>query len=67
VRLESRRGPKKAILAVAASMLTAAYYIYIILRDDLPSDIGAGNFLRRDKTKLARHLVRRLQDLGPPG
>ena len=48
-------------------MLTAAYYIYIILRDDLPSDIGAGNFLRRDKTKLARHLVRRLQDLGPPG
>jgi hypothetical protein len=65
VRLESRRGPKKAILAVAASMLTAAYYI---LRDDVPyRDLGAGNFLRRDKTKLARHLVRRLQDLGPPG
>jgi hypothetical protein len=65
VRLESRRRPKKAILAVAASMLTAAYYI---LRDDVPyRDLGAGDFLRRDKTKLARHLVRRLQDLGPPG
>jgi len=46
-------------------MLTAAYYI---LRDDVPyRDLGAGDFLRRDKTKLARHLVRRLQDLGPPG
>jgi transposase len=27
LRLKSRRGPKKAILAVAASILTAAYYI----------------------------------------
>jgi hypothetical protein len=26
-RLKSRRGPKKAIMAVAASMLTAIYYI----------------------------------------
>jgi hypothetical protein len=32
-RLRARRGPKKAIIAVAASMLTAAYYI---LRDDVP-------------------------------
>jgi transposase len=62
VRLKSRRGPKKAILAVAASMLTAAYYI---LRDDVPyRDLGADYFVRRDKTKLARRLVRRLEDLG---
>jgi len=27
LRLKSRRGPKKVILAVAASILTAAYYI----------------------------------------
>ncbi|MEP7305277.1 MAG: hypothetical protein ABJA98_07170 [Acidobacteriota bacterium] len=27
LRLKSRRGPKKAILAVVASMLTAAYYM----------------------------------------
>src|SRR5438105_14020492 len=31
LRLKSRRGPQKAIMAVAASMLTAAYYM---LRDD---------------------------------
>jgi len=62
VRLKSRRGPKKAILAVAASMLTAAYYI---LRDDvLYRDLGADYFIRRDKAKLTRRLVRRLEDLG---
>ncbi|MBV8134343.1 MAG: IS110 family transposase, partial [Deltaproteobacteria bacterium] len=33
LRLRARRGPKKAILAVAASILTAAYYV---LRDQVP-------------------------------
>jgi transposase len=62
VRLKSRRGSKKAIVAVAASMLTAAYYM---LRDDVPyRDLGADHFDRRDKAKLTRRLVRRLQDLG---
>ena len=45
-----------------ASMLTAAYYM---LRDDVPyRDLGADHFNRRDKAKLTRRLVRRLQDLG---
>jgi hypothetical protein len=36
-----------------------------ILRDDVPyRDLGAEYFLRCDKTKPARHLVRRLLDLG---
>jgi len=62
LRLKSRRGPKKAIVAVAASMLTAAYHM---LRDDLPyHDLGADHFDRRDKAKLARRLIRRLHDLG---
>jgi transposase len=62
VRVKSRRGSKKAIVAVAASMLTAAYYM---LRDDVPyRDLGADHFDRRDKAKLTRRLVRRLQDLG---
>jgi len=61
-RLKSRRGPKKAILAVAASILTAAYHM---LRNDLPyRDLGADYFLRRDKAKLTRRLVRRLHELG---
>jgi transposase len=62
LRLKSRRGPKKAILAVAASMLTASYYI---LRDGVPyKDLGPHHFTRRDKTKTIRRLVARLNDLG---
>ena len=62
LRLKSRRGPKKAIMAVAASMLTAAYYM---LRDDVDyKDLGTAYFDQIDKTKSATRLVRRLKDLG---
>jgi transposase len=62
LRLKARRGPKKAILAVAASMLTAAYHM---LRDDVPyQDLGPHHFERRDKDKVIHRLVRRLNDLG---
>lgn len=62
LRLKSRRGPKKAILAVAASMLTAAYYM---LRDGVEyQDLGPDHFDRRDKSKVITRLVRRLHDLG---
>jgi transposase len=62
LRLKSRRGAKKAILAVAASMLTAAYYM---LRDGVEyRDLGPFHFDRRDKTKTIRRLVRKLNDLG---
>ena len=62
LRLKSRRGPKKAIIAVAASMLTAAYYM---LRDDVDyRDLGTDYFDRSDRTKIANRLVRRLRDLG---
>ena len=62
LRLKSRRGPKKAIMAVAASMLTAAYYM---LRDDVDyRDLGTDHFDRLDKTHAAERLVRRLRNLG---
>jgi transposase len=62
LRLKSRRGPKKAILAVAASMLTAAYYI---LKDDVTyRELGADYFERRSKTQITRRLVKRLASLG---
>jgi transposase len=62
LRIKSRRGPKKAVLAVAASMLTAAYHM---LRDDTDfRDLGADHFDRRDKAKLAKRLIARLHDLG---
>lgn len=62
LRLKGRRGAKKAILAVAASMLTAAYHI---LKDGVDyRDLGADHFDRRDKVKLANRLLHRLRDLG---
>jgi transposase len=49
-------------MAVAASMLTAAYYI---LRDDVDyRDLGTDYFDRTDKAKTAQRLIRRLHDLG---
>jgi hypothetical protein len=47
VRLKSRRGPKKAILALAASMLTASYHM---LQEGLEyQDLGADHFDRRER------------------
>jgi transposase len=61
-RLKSRRGAKKAAVAVAASILTAAYYM---LRDGVDyRDLGADHFTRRDKVKIAARLARRIRDLG---
>jgi transposase len=61
LRIKARRGPKKAILAVAASMLTAAY----ILRDGVEyRDLGPAYLDRRDRTKTINRLLRRLHDLG---
>jgi len=62
LRIKSRRGAKKAILAVAASMLTAAYFM---LRDGVEyHDLGPDHFDRRDRSKVIHRLVRRLRDLG---
>ncbi len=62
LRLKARRGAKKAILAVAASMLTAAYHM---LKNGVEyHDLGADHFSRRDRSKALQRLVRRLNDLG---
>jgi len=62
LRIKARRGAKKAILAVAASMLTAMYHM---LRDGAEyCDVGADHFDRQDRSKAIRRLLRRLQDLG---
>ena len=61
-RLRSRRGAKKAIGAVAASILTAAYHR---LRDGtLYQDLGPDHFDKRAKDKQRQRLVARLQNLG---
>lgn len=61
-RIKARRGGKKAILAVAASMLTAFYFM---LRDGTPyRDLGEHHFQRTDASKTVGRLIRRLRDLG---
>ncbi|HLK36299.1 MAG TPA: IS110 family transposase [Polyangiaceae bacterium] len=62
LRIKARRGAKKAILAVAASMLAACFFM---LRDGVEyRDLGPDHFARHDKAKTIGRLVRRLQDLG---
>lgn len=61
-RLKARRGAKKAIMAVAASMLTAAYYM---LRDGVEyRDLGPQHLDRRDQGKTINRLIKRLTALG---
>ena len=61
-RLRARRGAKKAICAVAASILTAAYHM---LKDGTDyEDLGPNHFHKRSKEVQTRRLVRRLADLG---
>ena len=62
LRIKSRRGPKKAIVAVAASILTAAYYL---VRDPVPyKDLGPVYLLRLDHERAAARLTQRLRNLG---
>jgi transposase len=62
LRLRSRRGAKKAIGAVAASILTAAYHM---LKDGTCyQDLGPDHFDRRAKAAQTKRLVARLQNLG---
>lgn len=59
---KARRGAKKAILAVAASMLTAAYHM---LSDGVEyTDLGPNYFDRHHAEKTIRRLLKRLADLG---
>ena len=61
-RIRARRGPKKAIVAVAAALLTAIYHM---LRDNVPyRDLGTDHFNTLDKGKTAQRLMRRLSELG---
>ena len=61
-RLRSRRGAKKAIVAVAASMLTSVYHM---LDQCKPyHDLGHDYFDRQDKEAVVRRLARRIRNLG---
>jgi transposase len=62
-QVKRRRGHKKAIVAVAHSILVAAYHI---LKDDVPyQDLGGDYFTRRaDPARITQRLVAQLERLG---
>jgi transposase len=61
-RLTSRRGPQKAICAVAASLLTAIYHM--LKNGTSYQDLGADHFDRRPAEIKTKHLVTQLAKLG---
>ena len=61
-RLRARRGPRKAICAVAASILTAAYHM---LKDGtLYADPGPEHFRKSQPATRAKALARQIERLG---
>src|SRR5262249_10833797 len=60
--VKARRGPKKAIMAVAASILTAVYHM--LKEGKMYQDLGPNHFQRRNKDQQKHLLVKRLADLG---
>jgi transposase len=61
-RLRARRGAKKAIGGVAASILTAAYHM--LKNGALYQDLGPSHFDIQAKSKQTTRLITRLQNLG---
>jgi transposase len=61
-RVKARRGGKKAVCAVAASILTAIWHM---LRDGtFYQDLGPDHFKRRSSSRQTKNLVARLEGLG---
>jgi transposase len=61
LRLRARRGTKKAIVAIAASILRTIWHL--LTKHSAYKDLGA-DYLRIDKEKIARRLALRIQSLG---
>jgi len=61
-RLRHRHGPKKAICAVAASILTAAYHM--LREGTFYQDFGADHFRRAAPEVQANRLARQIAKLG---
>jgi len=61
-RLAGRRGRKRAIVAVAHSILTDVYFI--LKHGRTYKDLGADHFDRISRDRVRRYHVKRLQDLG---
>jgi transposase len=62
LRLKSRRGPKKAVVAVAASILVSAYQM--IRTGQEYRDLGNNYFMKRDANRMVNRLAKRIRELG---
>ncbi len=62
LRLKARCGPKKAAVAVAASILTTAYHM--LADGTCYQDLGPNHFARRDPAREAAKLAKRMRSLG---
>jgi transposase len=61
-RLAARRGKKRAIFAVAHSLLTVIYHM--LTRGSSFNDLGGDYFDKLNAKRLLPHLVKRIRDLG---
>lgn len=61
-RLQARRGPQKAICAVAASILTAIYHM--LKNGTFHQDLGAAYFERQSPESKVKRLARQIARLG---
>jgi transposase len=57
-----RRGRRRALVALAHTLLTIVYYV--LKRQEPYRELGGNYFDERDRTAVERRLVRRLQKLG---
>lgn len=62
-RLTARRGKKKAVIAVAHSILAIAYHL-LKEPESIYSDLGIHYYDNREREVIERRLVRRLEGLG---
>jgi len=61
-RIARRRGKKKAIVALEHKLLVIIYHVLLTKKPS--SDLGADYFDQLEKTRLERHHIRRLEQLG---
>jgi transposase len=61
-RLQARRGKKRAAVAVGHTILVIAYHL--LTRGTVYEDLGVAYFDQRDRVRVERRLVRRLEALG---
>jgi transposase len=62
LRLKARRGAKKAVIAVAASILTTVYHM--LTDGTCYQDLGPEHFARRDPARTVQQLADRIRRLG---